>query len=398
MRTEIEKKRFLLLTLSPLHIGDGEELIPFEYLVEERKIKVYPFYYLSSEIAKAFSGKELEQKLILFKEYARNSFQKSLKEFFQEIKCEIKPKYELENRVGEFTGVNIKTFIKTLEGAYIPGSEIKGALRTAFLYWILKENEKEKSFFINEVKKFLKENKDKKLSLKEWNIFSQKIENKILRASEKDAKWDLFKAVLASDSEIIPWENFWIGKIKVLNSSRSIDEPCEILATSSKVYLEVSIDHTKLEGLKISFLGKNPYLTSLSFATLREATFTFYLDLLEAEKAFVKTRLKELDLQKSLFTQLDKLEENFRKLSKKQTSIILPLRIGKHQGIMSLTLDLILQKEEPEIFEELFRKSAPQVRAEINKTRKIVVYKERSKDGKIEEKSRFLGWIVLVER
>ena len=392
-----------LITFSPLHIGDGGELIPFEYIQEDNKIKVYPFDYFIDKLYETYKDpKDLLPKLIELKEIATKAgLKENLKNYFKRAKISIPSKYEITTKVNIPAENNIKTFIKNLEGPYIPGSEIKGALRTVFLYGILKKDIKKKNQILTqleqlkpEIKKLtnIYDEREKKMKKKEiLNKLSELIENlevKIFRANQKDAQYDLFKAVIISDSSPISYNDLYIDAIKVLNSSRDLRSYSEVLKEGLKIKLNGFIDEKiALEGLKRLTIFdeklKNQNIEKVTWQFLKESAIDFYLSLIEKEKNFIKNKVNDLELKNSLLTQLEKLETTINEV-KKSSKILIPLRIGQHQGYLSITIMQLVKEERPNLFSEVFKVSAPQVRNELNKTRKV-----------LETEGKFLGWCFL---
>jgi len=391
-----------LITFSPLHIGDGGELIPFEYIKEDDKIKIYPFDYFIDKLFETYKDpKDLLPKLVELKETAKNGLKENLKDYFNKTKISISPKYEITAKVDIFAGNNIKTFIKNLEGPYIPGSEIKGALRTVFLYGILKNDIKRKSQFFNQLEKIkpeiekladvYNESEKKEGKRKVLESISELIENlerEIFRANQEDAQYDLFKAITISDSDPISYNNLYIDTIKVLNSSRDIKSYSEILKEGLRIKLDGFIDEKiALEGLnKLTIFNekfKNQNIEKVSWQFLKESAIDFYISLIDKEKNYVKNNVKDQELKNSLLRQLEKLE-TWIKEAKKSSKILIPLRIGQHQGYLSITIMQLVKEERPDLFNAIFKVSAPQVRHELNKTRKVV-----------ESEGKFLGWCFL---
>jgi CRISPR-associated protein Csm5 len=372
------------ITFSPLHIGDGGELIPFEYIKEDNKIKIYPFDYFIDKLFETYKEpKDLLPKLIELKETAKNGLKENLKDYFDKARILLPPKYEITIKVDIPSGNNVKTFIKNPEGPYIPGSEIKGALRTVFLYGILKNDIKTKSQFLNQLEKLKQE--------KVLDSISKTIENleiQIFRANQRDAQYDLFKAIVISDSNPLPYNNLYVDAIKVINSSRDLKSYSEILKEGLRIKLDGFIDEKiALEGLnKLTIFNekfKNQNIEKVTWQFLKECAIDFYLSLIEKEKNYVKNRINDNELKNSLLEQLKKLEDNIRKV-KNSSKILIPLRIGQHQGYLSITIMQLVKEERPDLFDAIFKVSAPQVRYELNKTRKVV-----------ESEGKFLGWCFL---
>jgi CRISPR-associated protein Csm5 len=391
-----------LITFSPLHIGDGGELIPFEYIKENNKIKIYPFDYFIDKLFETYKEpKDLLPKLIELKETAKNGLKENLKDYFDKAKISVPPKYEIITKVEIPRRNNIKTFIKNLEGPYIPGSEIKGALRTVFLYGILKKDDKKRKEFLEQLYKIKpeieklktihdeREKKKKKQEVeKSISELIENLEKEIFRANQSDAQYDLFKAIIISDSNPLPYNSLFVDFIKVIYSSRDLKSYTEILKEGLRIKLHGFIDENiALNGLKRLALFneklKNQHIEKVTWQFLKESAIDFYLSLIEKEKIYIKNRINDIEIKNSLLKQLEKLEEYIRKV-KNSSKILIPLRIGQHQGYLSITIMQLIKEERPDLFDAVFKVAAPKVRHEFNKTRKVV-----------ESERKFLGWCFL---
>ncbi len=144
----LESCRLSLEVVSPLHIGNQESYLAYEYLPDAKSKKVHLL-----EVARVFgllSEKE-RQELLSAIENGPNKAQQVLRRiaafnkdllsaavrtlaasdaFLREIE-------DAENA----RQLELRAFIRGLAGPYIPGSSIKGALRTAWLHKTLNENE-----------------------------------------------------------------------------------------------------------------------------------------------------------------------------------------------------------------------------------------------------------------
>ncbi|PMP97176.1 MAG: hypothetical protein C0169_03780, partial [Thermodesulfobacterium geofontis] len=124
-------------------------------------------------------------------------------------------------------------------------------------------------------------------------------------------------------------------------------------------------------------------LEKLAFKFLKESAINFYESLIKEDENFIEKKVQDLDVKKDLKNKLNKLKEFLTKI-KNSSKIIIPLRLGKHQGYLSTTIMQIVKKEKPDLFEKVFRISVPKERPEVNKTRKI-----------LDPESTFPGWCFL---
>jgi CRISPR type III-A-associated RAMP protein Csm5 len=130
-----------ITTLSPVHIGDGGRLTPLDYLEKDRIIHVINEDRLFEELER----RGLVNHFINYVEKTRDA---SLKEFIEKFMRDMGPRvyegiirHSSEILSGSSGGKQILTFIRNAEDkAYIPGSEIKGAIRIALLHSVLEKD------------------------------------------------------------------------------------------------------------------------------------------------------------------------------------------------------------------------------------------------------------------
>jgi CRISPR-associated protein Csm5 len=133
------KYKLKLLFYSPVHIGEGGELEPFEYVIKDKYLHTFSF-----ETFAAGLSREDREKLMHLQ---RNEKESSLKDIRNFIRHRVQPEAFLDKirvtdaaaRVYEDRFTDMKNmltmdpFIKTMGCPYIPGSSLKGSIRTAVL-------------------------------------------------------------------------------------------------------------------------------------------------------------------------------------------------------------------------------------------------------------------------
>ncbi len=145
----LESCRLDLEIVSPVHIGNQESYLAYEYLPDPANKKVHLL-----EITKVFellSEKE-RQELLSAIEHGPNRAQQVLrriassKDLLSAVVRTIAASdaflREIDN-VENARQLELRAFIRGLEGPYIPGSSLKGALRTAWLHKSLNTNRNE---------------------------------------------------------------------------------------------------------------------------------------------------------------------------------------------------------------------------------------------------------------
>lgn len=117
-----EKTRTWAVTLlTPLHIGDGESLHEnLDYVVQNKRLRVYEI----DDILMA-----LKDNPSAVSDMGREAF--DLQKFMKTYRIDVPPRYELPCQ-GTSPKKDLRRFLKDAHGRpYLPGSSLKGALRTA---------------------------------------------------------------------------------------------------------------------------------------------------------------------------------------------------------------------------------------------------------------------------
>ena len=127
-----------LKVLSPLHIGNGRELTPLDIYPGEGVVYVLDTGRLTDDLLGM--GISLEEILHLLRNPPGDAY--VWKGYIDELR--LNPSdyalytLKIHGEAGK-RSMQIKEFIKTNGKPYVPGSSVKGALRTAVLYKVLKE-------------------------------------------------------------------------------------------------------------------------------------------------------------------------------------------------------------------------------------------------------------------
>ena len=390
--------KYVLTTLSPVHIGNGEQISNWSYELSNGKIKIYSF----EKVVRAL--KNNPQRLMnLTATIERNPLTKNLGEILQSYKVNINPEYEAEFK-GQIKRKNeykyIWEFIKENGKVYIPGTEIKGAIRTALFYKILKgkfnEDDKVKSRFLDEYKECLnvrqfKDKNDKKRQIKKnFQSLEQRWESIVFRAGFdkvfdkdfrfEDAKKDILKILLISDSDLKnPEEVLNIKDITAVGVSRHFEEPHELLKSGSNFTVDLKVpfkdEYKKIFPETYKYLG---------LKKIREACSEFAIKILNEDIEYFKDT-KELQPQEKskIINKLEK-RKKLAEISPEKKYII--LRLGKHQGFLSTTINLLVKELDPELYSQAYEYLVHRGYPDFpNKSRKLTIDNE------------LLGWCVLTQ-
>lgn len=276
----LEKKNYELLCLSPVHVGNGQKLNASEYLYDRSKETVY-FINQAKWIALLGRHQLLDQffKLVNGDRSGRNG--ENIWEWL--IACGVRDEeirfVALRSALAE-TNTIITGKKKTLNdivcqialptGApYIPGSTIKGLLRTGILYGLLKKHPDKRVFYWNEVKNSY--NRD----LYKWDNIIKEITKKIERdllgklycnrfemgdKNVSDAVKDALRGLMISDAVCID-ENvrtivlqkldLSTKNMGITNRANKISLFRECLQPGTKLRFSITIDHAMLDVIGI---------------------------------------------------------------------------------------------------------------------------------------------------
>lgn len=128
---------------SPIHIGTGEELEPFEYIIDEDNVlHIFSFHSfvtsLSQDDKKSLLNiqkNQAESSYTALRRFIRERYDK--KDFLNRVRVSPQVSQIYSDRFDSVENLlEVAPFIKTMNTPYIPGSSLKGAVRTAVLnYW-----------------------------------------------------------------------------------------------------------------------------------------------------------------------------------------------------------------------------------------------------------------------
>jgi len=349
--------RVRVKVLSPVHIGNGEKISRLEFLVEKGRLKVYKFDRIISTIER-IANPQLKNNAYLWFKTSKNL---SLEEFLRNFKLTLEPNYELEIN-GSFNSSQVEEFIKTLEGPYIPGSELKGSIRhlIACAWFMDKPN-----YVIEKVDELLRLLQNLKNRKSEYQRIQDDAEKYLERLvfypkGERDAQFDVLKILSIPDSQPLPYQSLRVEVPKLIGSNRTL-YPCEALKEGVEFEMEININKNAYRGLetqrKLPEIGKHFSDENAFWSFLVDCSRKFYSKLLDEEISFFRNRQPNT-------------EEHLKRLKNYLNTGGVLLRIGKHEGILSTTLLFIVKENRADLFDQFFR-DIYKVRGQTNKTRRV---------------------------
>jgi len=394
-KLEVDVAKYSLEILSPVHIGNGNKLNQASFLMERDIV-----YVVNPDTFVAFLPQNLKIQLL---EIAEKGERLSLHKFLpKEIKNKIKTRcfYKIPLAAtplhsGKYRLFEIDEFIKESNNSYIPGSELKGALRTAIIFQLIQDNFDSVVSHIQNlkgipVKQMIRQGKgllknEKKVASEQIKRIEGEIQNCLMRGKEKDAKYDILKLLQISDSKSTPAENsLVVGKTIVLD--------CEKGPLGFAIYQEFLKPGCKFEIPTISIpeTAKKEEITNcLGFSenqkdvirrieNLFQTAYEFTKELIEAEGDYFKN-ISLLDHNKKA-----RILKQLEMIASKNTPRTPIMRIGMGEGVLSHTIWLAIKKKDKNLYQQILNLQPTET---FPKSRKL--YEDR--DGNYYT----MGWVQL---
>lgn len=357
--------------LTPVQIGNGDKYTPLDSVVTN------DYFYaidLDTFYQKLYERRKLQEYL--------NFIEKKpyLSEYLSgtDIEIEDVKKYRLQltpqnKKDIDYIKKRTHQFIKNAYGeVYIPGSEIKGSIRTAVLYNLLR-NEGNYEYLRQKLQAIKDKGLYGKELGKELEKLSKNMEYHFLCGKKGDPKYDIFKYIEISDSSSLPPEVLQIGHI-VSYWSKGKHQYAEILPIGTKfsgnlniVKRERALTHLGLEG-KSDILSKDYILQSL---------YEHSRDIINHELEFYRKNYNRPT--RDFIEQIKRL-----KCENKEEEPM--LQIGQGQGFLSSTISLLVKKRDPHLYDLIRRGTRGRTYPdEFPKTRRFVKENDVPKHR--------LGWI-----
>ncbi|MGQ9488832.1 MAG: type III-A CRISPR-associated RAMP protein Csm5 [Armatimonadota bacterium] len=124
--------------------------------------------------------------------------------------------------------------------AYLPGSTVKGAIRTALLEDILQEDDNLNRLLVQPLDRMGKGTPDPRQLRREVRRVWQEMEHKALRAGKQQANYDLLRFVLVSDSEPFAPDAVSLRKVRAEGTNRPTDTWVEAVRVGQRTRLTLS--------------------------------------------------------------------------------------------------------------------------------------------------------------
>ena len=327
-------KRMIIEPISPVFIGSGEKVGKFETLVDGKNTYILNFDKLmENDKFVAFFVENMDKIL------DPSTKDGALKAIFNRLKMNIGDYSHtsfptIYDKNGKPKTLQISRFVHTAGRFYIPGSSIKGAIRTA----LIRANEAFAKRFENTLNVSESDFKNRE-KIKEKVDKIDKIEDNVFGSAQLSP----FKALIISDSSFIDKNYIEFKKVEVIH----LERPKQGIPQFFELWLpeQGNTGSNKVES-RITF--KADVLSKLLQNGARKEAIDYLMQVFGSEENFIKTMkeaariLIEMEKQRisaSNYQQKSELLNFYNTLSKinNETKNGFVLRIGGHGGFYSKT-------------------------------------------------------------
>lgn len=443
---------YSLKILSPVHIGCGEKYTGLNYIIDNNGVYVFEPETIMHMLgpAECFkfaewleqSSNELEKLDSEFKfnknknprseitKRIKKEFDKRKREFalsrFVELNSSLRKDQLMRSAIystpiqGESNkSVEINAFVKQMHKPYIPGSELKGAIRTAIMHCTFSEDAQLQLWLRQSITDMLAETVDRKKgnatyrnyiddvknqtpsdSRKKWkkSILVQRIgklesilQNMVFNGNltKPDAKYDVMKFIQVGDSASLDTrKNLIVSYVVPFNISRVFKVFYEFLRPDTHVALSsFCVEHEKY-GVKrfekISFLEAQKQMVE-NVKTVLSYCYRFTKDLISEEILYFQKHHNKSGIVAHL-----------REIEKENTPEAPVIRIGKDEGYTSLTVGLAVKKLMPDLYENVLIHATKNKSYDSSITRDDFYFPKSRKIVNWNGQEMTAGWVQLL--
>ncbi|WP_298534914.1 type III-A CRISPR-associated RAMP protein Csm5 [uncultured Methanobrevibacter sp.] len=382
---EVKKYPIRIKTLSPIFIGSGNTFDALEYYNSPNPINVnkkpkkqlkrinFDKFFLSlndDEKDRILSNVSDDSRYIL-----EQDFPKINSEFYR---------YTIINECPEskdkFKSV-ISEHIKTMDEVYIPGSSIKGAIKTALFYNIVPDRDIEK---IQNILSFNKYNKRYKINNFKYNNF---IDYYFSTKKGNSAQKNIMRFLHVSDSSTEKYPRLY--EILTIMAESKFNQPngiklyrnnknpsksyFETIAPKRGLDTELVINYDKDILEELEFSNKQKQILDIDF--IKNCIYTFSKDLINYEIDFFN-KYDQYHKMNELNEIVNNLIDFYERISKYNSKKNPLLRIGAGSGLMATSIAMKVKQYDrnngTDIFDQIMGTFYKKYPYEFPKSRKIL--------------------------
>lgn len=391
-------------TLSPIHIGNGEKYNGLSYVEDifstPKKVFIVDFdlikKILNQTELQAFMDWVVSEDHPSWFKFCKFKLNKpQLQNEFKRIASYTFPNYSTEKYLRD-----IECFIKQSNKPYIPGTELKGAIRTAVAYHLL-QKDNHWNWLKGELESFGRQYRDelkripgqkgnwvreiKRKLVKETGKLEENMQTRLFRANKiEDAKYDLLKLLYIGDTETkTPNSCLFVSNVEVTGINRGFSIFQEFLK-EDQIFT--------CQGFKLGNDNKmttNLILDKLGFGPEQKWIISDIKNLFQCCYEFTGRLLRE---EIDYFNHLNELQivTKLRDIQRQNTPDSPVIRLGKNEGYFSLTMGLLVKDKDKTLYDSVLCHATKNTSYTGNfpKTRRIVNLSNNEQDT--------LGWVKLI--
>lgn len=352
----------IMKTITPVFIGNGRSYFANEFVTDKSKDKDFIKRINLIEYYKDLTEDDKDK---LLEHLSNGNFK--LEQYDSKVKnkyCRYNAlcKFPISDKKGYDSPNEITEGIKTNDKLFIPGSSLKGAIRTGLLYNLVSVDDIPRNIIQNHKGRY-------KINISEHNKFINKIfsppNSNIAQAAQKS----IMRFLQISDSSVVNVPYIYILKtIKAKPGSNSTFEEHKrrngrVIKTYAETIgmqksLKFSLNNSLNEDiLKNSGIEDKKYLISLK--NIKESLYNFSNDIINHEIEFYdyynRPHIKEL-------------YENLSKMNNLDKPLI---KIGSGSGLLATSISLKIKNDDSRRFEEIRQSFRGSYEYEFPKSRKI---------------------------
>ncbi|WP_461863428.1 type III-A CRISPR-associated RAMP protein Csm5 [Thermococcus sp.] len=349
----------MLKVLSPLHIGKGDELTPLDIYPAENTVHILNVEKLITELTDL--GVSFGEIMHLLKNPPENAY--IWKGYIDELRLSVSDYTLYTLRLHGEPGrrsMRIKEFIKLNGKPYIPGSSLKGAIRTAVFYKVLKEcgdattamnavsgvdsrtgrelgySDSLIDYYINTVSRERRINEKRADDRLEAMVFGMERDGRF--GVRYEPKRDPMRGLIIRDSGPIGKKHLAVYRVDVVGNPQPIPIWVEAVEPDAKTEIEIAIDKDILRMNENHFNGLlweclkdrgEPWESFEGF--IWEAVEEFYRAVIKAEKRDFPKFGRYSGTVKTFYSSLDGYSGHL-------------LRLGWGSGWLAMTIGILLRE------------------------------------------------------
>ncbi len=366
---------YRLKTLTPLHIHSGDVLKPMEYIIKNEEV----FIFNEIDVIRSIKENELLNSELL-NSYAftskRSEYYKNLDYYINKgiIDKGLLSEYRFKaiNKSKNLNEKDIYRTMRNIQGTYIPGSSVKGVIRTAILYCYILEKDID---YIKKAVDFIEKNRvykngkyiTSKYDIDDYIIYSTNNSNEKLT---KNIQRDPFRFLIVRDinmtkNEIVIYDEtiYDVNKFiygKTIETIKEGDYTEEFGFEIRQKDINLLKEKTEYNFDLVKYLNEKQILKAL---------YQFSIDIIDDEIEYFKEQKNPLFNSKEIIEKLEEIKEK----NSEDSPVI---RIGKGKGYKSNTLALAIKKLDKDYYNREIKNIAKpykyRERYEFPKTRSFI--------------------------